>query len=153
MPWAWGLSMPARNAYCWRNASVVWRVRAGGLPRLRLLPRLEADDAGLLLGPGALRPVCTRRAVLPGKAGLPPHATRGIGVRVPGDALFAHGARHHLVVPVDPQRCLFEARARPGLPTGVVSDRADERHARGLLAVHQHLRIRLSFIHQVFGSN
>src|SRR5215813_4162353 len=80
------------------------------LQRFILLTRLEPDDTGLLLGPGALRPVWTRRAVLPSKAGLPPHATLGRGVRVPGDALLAHGARHHLLVPVDQKLCLIEPR-------------------------------------------
>ena len=49
----------------------------GLLQRLVLLTRLEPYDAWLLFGPGALRPVRTRRAVLAGKAHLPPHATLG----------------------------------------------------------------------------
>jgi hypothetical protein len=42
----------------------------GGLQRLIRLTRLEPYNAWLLLGPSALRPMRTRRAVLAGKAHL-----------------------------------------------------------------------------------
>src|ERR671910_627853 len=62
----------------------------GLLQRLVRLTCLEPYDAWLLLGPGALRPAWTRRAVLAGKAHLPCHPILGIGVWEPGDTLLAH---------------------------------------------------------------
>src|SRR5262249_55526751 len=63
------------------------------LQGLTLLPRLEPQEAWLLLGPCTLRPVGARRAIFAGKAPLPHHALWGIGVRQPGDTLLAHRAR------------------------------------------------------------
>ena len=81
----------------------------------------------------------TRGAIFAGKTRLPRHAILGIGVREPGDALLAHRTRHHLPVPVDQKLGFIEPRARPGLPTGVVSHGADKRDAIRALAVHQDL--------------
>src|SRR2546428_13970977 len=44
------------------------------LQGLILLPRLESQEAWLLLGPRTLRPVGARRAIFAGKAHLPHHA-------------------------------------------------------------------------------
>src|SRR5690348_7715746 len=110
---------------------------AGGLQRLVLLPGLEAQKAGLLLGPRTLRPVGARRAIFARKAHLPHHAVLGIGVREPGDTLLAHRARHHLLIPVDQKVGFVEPRARPGLPTRVIGDRTDQGDAVRPLAVHQ----------------
>src|SRR5919202_1761417 len=116
-------------------------VLARGVQRLILLPRLEAHDAGLLLGPGTLRPVETRGAIFAGKACLPRHAILGIGVREPGDALLAHRARHDLLLPVNEKLGFIEPCACPGLPTGIVRHRPNERDAREALALHQDLGV------------
>jgi hypothetical protein len=70
------------------------------LPRLILLALLESHEAWRLLGPGTLRPVETRRAILAGKAYLPSHAIL-VGVWEPGDALLAHRPRHDFTIPID----------------------------------------------------
>src|SRR5215211_6664263 len=72
----------------------------GLLQRLIRLTCLEPYDAWLLLGPGALRPMRTRRAVLAGKADLPCHPILGIGVGEPGDTLLATRASDHLAIPI-----------------------------------------------------
>ena len=92
-----------------------------GVQRLIGLPCLEAHDAGFLLRPGTLRAVRTGRAILPGKARFPRHPIFGIGIWEPGDTLLAHGTGDHLLVPVDQKLRFVEPRARPGLPTGVIS--------------------------------
>jgi|SoiMetStandDraft_2_1073263.scaffolds.fasta_scaffold24512_2 hypothetical protein len=72
------------------------------LQRLIRLALLESHETRLLLGPGTLRPVKTRRAILAGKAYLPCHAIL-VGVGEPGDALLAHGAGNDFTVPIDEQ--------------------------------------------------
>jgi hypothetical protein len=128
----------------------------GGLPLPRRLQRLirlallESQEAWLLLCPGTLRPARARRAILPGKADLPCHAIL-VGVWEPGDALLTHGARHDLAVPIDEQLGFVKASASAGLPTGVVSDGADECDPRRPLALDQDLRVCIALIHQGLG--
>src|SRR5918912_195314 len=87
--------------------------------RCILLLHLESHDAGLLLGPGTLRPVATRGAIFAGKTCLPRHPILGIGVREPGDALLAHRARYDLPLPVNEKLGFIEPCACPGLPSRV----------------------------------
>src|SRR5262249_38053263 len=110
------------------HGSRTYSMLARGVQRLILLPRLEAHDAGLLLGPRTLRPVETRGAIFAGKACLPRHPILGIGVREPGDALLAHGTGDHLPVPVDQKMGFIEPCARPGLPTWIVRHGTNERY-------------------------
>src|SRR5215211_2884247 len=123
----------------------------GLLQRLIRLTCLEPYDAWFLLGPSALSPVRTRRAVFAGKAHLPHHATLGIGVWEPGDALLAHRARDDVGLPIYHKLRFVKAGACAGLPTEVISHRADERDPIRPLALHQDLRVCIPFIHQVFG--
>jgi hypothetical protein len=73
------------------------------LQRLIRRALLESSEAWLLLGPGTLRPVETRRAILSGTAYLPCHAIL-VGVWAPGEALLAHGAGNDLAIPIDQTR-------------------------------------------------
>src|SRR4051794_29614281 len=70
---SWVASIPARG----RVARPELRRRLslpGGVQRLVVLARLQADDPRLELGPGAAGAQRARRAVLPGEAGLEDHA-------------------------------------------------------------------------------
>src|SRR3712207_2706465 len=79
-----------------------------GLQRLEVLPRLQADDARLELGPGAARAEGAGRAVLAGEARFPGHARLGVGVGQPRDALLAGWAGDDLPVPIDAEVGLGE---------------------------------------------
>ena len=107
------------------NASVVWRCRAACSASY-----CSRAWSPTMRGSFLARVHCARwghgRAIFAGKAHLPRHAILGIGVREPGDALLAHRARHDLPLPVDEKLRFVEARARAGLPTGVVGHGADE---------------------------
>ena len=66
----------------------------------------------------------------------PHHPILRIGVWEPGDALFAHGAGHDLAIPIHQKLSFVKAGASAGLPTGVVSDGADERDPIHPLALY-----------------
>ena len=123
----------------------------GLLPRLIRLTCLEPYNAWLLFGPGALRPMRTRRAVLAGKAHLPCHPILGIGVWEPGNTLLAHWAGHDLVLPIHPKLRFVTAGGCASLPTGLIGHRADERNSLPPLALHQDLRVCIPVIHAGVG--
>jgi hypothetical protein len=123
----------------------------GFLQRLVRLTRLEPYNAWLLLGPGALRSVRTRCAVLARKAHLPRHPIPGIGVWEPGDTLFATRAGDNLAIPIHQKLRFVKAGAHAGLPTEVIGHRAEERDSIHPLTLHQDLRVCISFIYYVFG--
>src|SRR4051812_44732257 len=108
---------------------------AGPLQCLVMLTRLQPDDSRLLLRLRTLRPRRTRRAIRAREPCLENHAVLWIGVRQPGDALFARRASHHLPVPVHHKAPLVEPLAGAGLPTGVLGYRADDRHTVLTLAL------------------
>ena len=137
----WGIrAMPCFGCLSWPRS----------LPRLIRLALLASSEAWLLLSPGTLCAVQTRRTVLAGKASLPWHAMRG-GRWEPGEALLAHGAGHDFARPIDHTRGCVKAGARAGLPTGGVSDRADEGAPRRPLALAQDRCVCLALGHQGLG--
>src|SRR6516164_7517057 len=93
---------------------------AGRLQGLVLLTRQQPDDPRLLLGPRALSPKRTRRAIRPRESRLEGHAALAVRVRQPGDALLARRAGHHLPLPVHHEAPLVEARAGAGPPAGIL---------------------------------
>ena len=141
-----------RSQHVLRNVSGTPRSFVpAGLPAgaLVMLTRLQADDPRLLLRLRALRPERARRAISPGEPRLKDHAVFRVGVGQPGDALLPGRAGHHLPVPVDDEVPLVEALAGAGLPTRIVGDRPDDRHAILALARDEDMSIRVALVDKV----
>src|SRR6185437_13535513 len=86
-------------------------VPPGGLERLVLLTRQQADDPGLLLRFRASGTQRARRAILPREPRLEGDSILRIRVGQPGDARLARRAGHHLLLPVHREAPLVEAFA------------------------------------------
>jgi len=123
-----------------------------GLKRVMVLAGLQADAARLPLCSCALRPRRAGCTVAPREARLENSSILRVGVRQPGDALFACGTRHDPGFPIDYECTLVEARIVARLPAWILRYRTDDLDAMFALAGYQHLGIGAAFVHEMRGS-